>query len=247
MSQPKKIYTVSNLNIVLSLWSISGIVDRIQPLHGRVFGRSGLERLSRPDLRLWGQRVWPLGPPPPAGVQQLHHQDGLDAGVTDGAGHRHSWLHQGLRSWVRRPQPSVLLPGAQRKSPGRDSGHLRRLKVRHYHVNGRAHLFPVPQPGLVTNSTFFCFLFVKSHWFAWRANQWPLVGETLFSSVPPSNSLVSVSESLEGIYSPTETLEGIYSPIPLDFNLQPVDWRYFLALDAAALFVVIVVAKECCK
>ena len=163
MSQPKKIYTVSNLNILLSLWSISGIVDRIQPLHWRVFGRSGLERLSRPDLRLWGQRVWPLGPPPPAGVQQLHHQDGLDAGVTDGAGHRYSWLHQGLRSGVRRPQPSVLLPGAQRKSPGRDSGHLRRrLKEPYHHVDGRTHIFPVPQPGLVTNSTFFCFLFVKS-------------------------------------------------------------------------------------
>ena len=35
---------------------------------------------------------------------------------------------------------------------------------------------------------------VKFHWFAWRANQWPLVGETLFSSVPPSNSLVSISD-----------------------------------------------------
>ena len=33
--------------------------------------------------------------------------------------------------------------------------------------------------GMVTNSIFFCFLFVKNHWFAWRENQWPLVGETL--------------------------------------------------------------------
>ena len=41
---------------------------------------------------------------------------------------------------------------------------------------------------------FFLFLFVQNHWFAWRANQWPLVRETLFSSVPPSNSLVSVSD-----------------------------------------------------
>ena len=24
---------------------------------------------------------------------------------------------------------------------------------------------------------FFCFLFVKNHWFAWRANHWPLIGE----------------------------------------------------------------------
>ena len=37
---------------------------------------------------------------------------------------------------------------------------------------------------------FFCFLFVKNHR---RANQWPLVRETLFSVVPPSKSLVSVS------------------------------------------------------
>ena len=46
-------------------------------------------------------------------------------------------------------------------------------------------------PGLATNSIFFCFLFVKTHWFAWRADQWPLIGETLLSSVPPSISLVS--------------------------------------------------------
>ena len=38
--------------------------------------------------------------------------------------------------------------------------------------------------GLVTSSIFFCFFFVKS----------PPVGEILFSSVPPSNSLVSVSD-----------------------------------------------------
>ena len=49
------------------------------------------------------------------------------------------------------------------------------------------------KPGLATNSILFCFLFVKTHWFAWRPNQWPLIGETLFSSLPPSNSLVSVS------------------------------------------------------
>ena len=39
--------------------------------------------------------------------------------------------------------------------------------------------------GLVPNSIFF-FLFVKNHWFAWRANKWSLVGETQFYSVPPS-------------------------------------------------------------
>ena len=34
---------------------------------------------------------------------------------------------------------------------------------------------------LAANSIFFCFLLVKNHWFAWSANQWPLVGETLFT------------------------------------------------------------------
>ena len=28
-----------------------------------------------------------------------------------------------------------------------------------------------PPPGLATNSNIFCFLFVKNHGFAWRANQ----------------------------------------------------------------------------
>ena len=50
--------------------------------------------------------------------------------------------------------------------------------------------------GLATSAKFllFCLHFVKDYWFAWRANQWPLVRETLISSVPPSNSLVSVSD-----------------------------------------------------
>ena len=43
---------------------------------------------------------------------------------------------------------------------------------------------------------FFPFPFCKeNHWFARRANQWPLVGEILFSFVPTSNSLVSVSNA----------------------------------------------------
>ena len=41
---------------------------------------------------------------------------------------------------------------------------------------------------------FMLHLFVKNHWCTWRANQLPLIGETLFSFVPPSNSLVSVSD-----------------------------------------------------
>ena len=63
-------------------------------------------------------------------------------------------------------------------------------------------------PGLATNSIFICFLFVKNHWFAWRANQWPLVGETLFSSVPPSNSLVSVSDPWRAFWADTAPFKG---------------------------------------
>ena len=62
--------------------------------------------------------------------------------------------------------------------------------------------------GLDTNSIFFCFLFVKNHWFAWRANQWPLIGETLFSSVPPSNSLVSVSDPRRAFWADTAPFSG---------------------------------------
>ena len=35
---------------------------------------------------------------------------------------------------------------------------------------------------------------VKNHWLSFRANQWSLVGETPFPSVPPCNSLVFVSD-----------------------------------------------------
>ena len=44
-----------------------------------------------------------------------------------------------------------------------------------------------PAAGLASNSIIFCFLFVH------KIND-PLFVETLFSSVPPSNSLVSVSD-----------------------------------------------------
>ena len=39
--------------------------------------------------------------------------------------------------------------------------------------------------------------FVKNHWFAWRTNQWPLIGEILFSSVPPSNRLFVCQDNNE--------------------------------------------------
>ena len=35
--------------------------------------------------------------------------------------------------------------------------------------------------------------------------------------------------------------QSIYLLTPVDFNMQPVDWQNFLALEAEALFVVIVV------
>ena len=41
---------------------------------------------------------------------------------------------------------------------------------------------------------------VKNHWFAWRANQWPLIGETLFSSIP---SAIPQYQTLEGLFEMT--------------------------------------------
>ena len=68
----------------------------------------------------------------------------------------------------------------------------RQLRAHHRALQLTQRQNDVRKSGLATNSIFFCFLFVKTHWFAWRANQWPLFGKTLFSSVPPCNSLVSV-------------------------------------------------------
>ena len=63
--------------------------------------------------------------------------------------------------------------------------------------------------GLDTNSIFLCFLFVKNHWFAWRANQWitPHWGNT-FSSAPPSNSLFSVSDPWRASWVDTAPFSG---------------------------------------
>ena len=41
--------------------------------------------------------------------------------------------------------------------------------------------------------------------FLWKANQWPLIGETLFSSFPPSNSLVCCFRN----YRDTRTPPGV--------------------------------------
>ena len=49
---------------------------------------------------------------------------------------------------------------------------------------------------------------VKNHWFAWRANQWSLVEEILFSSVPASNSLVSVSDPWRTFWADMVSFKG---------------------------------------
>ena len=38
----------------------------------------------------------------------------------------------------------------------------------------------------------------KNHWFSFRANFWILIREILFSSIPPSNPLVSISDPWRG-------------------------------------------------
>ena len=48
----------------------------------------------------------------------------------------------------------------------------------------------------------------KNHWFAWRANQWPVNGETLLSSVPPSNSLVLVLDPRRTFWADTAPFKG---------------------------------------
>ena len=51
---------------------------------------------------------------------------------------------------------------------------------------------------------FFLFPFCeKNHSFASRVNQWPLVGKTLFSTVPLSNSLVFVLDPLRAFWADT--------------------------------------------
>ena len=49
---------------------------------------------------------------------------------------------------------------------------------------------------------------LKNHRLAWRAKQWPLVGKTLFSSVPPSNSLVSVTDPRRAFWADKAPFSG---------------------------------------
>ena len=55
--------------------------------------------------------------------------------------------------------------------------------------------FIINNPGLAINSTFFCFLFVKKVPFPFCSSfLYPSFGGILLSPVPPSNSLVSISD-----------------------------------------------------
>ena len=49
---------------------------------------------------------------------------------------------------------------------------------------------------------------VKNHWSAWRANKWPLTGEILLSSVPSSNSLVSVLDPWRAFWADVAPFKG---------------------------------------
>ena len=90
-------------------------------------------------------------------------------------------------------------------------------------------------PGLATSSTFFCFLFVKKHWFAWRAIQWTLIGETLFSSVPPSNSLVSVSDPRLASWAEAKWVREnalIYTD-PWLWKVNRIEWSWWPELQSS--------------
>ena len=64
---------------------------------------------------------------------------------------------------------------------------------------------------------FFCFLFVKNHQFAWKANWWSRVGERLLSSVPPSN-FVSVLDPWRAFISWHGALQGPSTRLVLGFQ-----------------------------
>ena len=69
---------------------------------------------------------------------------------------------------------------------------------------------------------------VKNHWFTWRANQWPLIGGTLFSSFPPSNSLVSVSDPRRAFWADTTPFFKVFFELTWRTSLKG-----FLSWDGA--------------
>ena len=72
--------------------------------------------------------------------------------------------------------------------------HSTQVPIGHWNSQGLQNHIQLPCQQQVWTLTQFLPFFVKNHWCAWRANQWPLIGETLFSSVPPSNSLISFAD-----------------------------------------------------
>ena len=62
--------------------------------------------------------------------------------------------------------------------------------------------------GLSTNSISFCFLFVKKSLFYLEGKSMTPCWETLFSVVPPSNSLVSVSDPWRAFWADTTPFKG---------------------------------------
>ena len=49
---------------------------------------------------------------------------------------------------------------------------------------------------------------MRVHWFTLRANQWPLIRETLFSLVPPCNSLATVLDQWRAFWADTAPFKG---------------------------------------
>ena len=61
------------------------------------------------------------------------------------------------------------------------------------------------------------------HVFAWKVKQGPLFGETPFSVVPPTNSLVSVSDSWRAIWADTTPFKG---PMPTSWESGERAWYW---------------------
>ena len=89
------------------------------------------------------------------------------------------------------------------------------------------------RPGLDTISFVFCFLFVKNHS---KSINDPSTGKHCFSSVPPSNSLVSVSKPIKGFFELTRRpSRALDSPLALLLELQ----RYKDTVRCAVLGAVV--------
>ena len=85
-----------------------------------------------------------------------------------------------------------------------------------------------PEGGIFTGratSWFFsvCFLFVKHHCFAWRANQWASKPIELLYFVPFSNSLILVLDRVDGLFQLTRRVGALQGPSTPTMYL-----RYFL-------------------